>query len=204
MYYIIGGDQQEYGPLSADQIRQWIAEGRLNAQTQVRLADSTQWQPLTAFPELAGPSAPAPLAGAPVAAAGGAEDARRRVSGPAIALLVTGILGVPLQLYGLVMHLASGGRSTPPMPMLDPNLQRFFQVMNGPLGLVLGLVGLVMTVLIILGALKMKNLRSYQFAYVMSILAMIPCLSPCCLLGLPFGIWALVVLSKPEIKAQFS
>jgi hypothetical protein len=36
-----------------------------------------------------------------------------------------------------------------------------------------------------------------------SIIAMIPCVSPCCLLGLPIGIWALVVLMKPEVKSAF-
>ena len=37
-----------------------------------------------------------------------------------------------------------------------------------------------------------------------SILAVVPCVSPCCLVGLPIGIWALVVLSKPEVKSQFT
>jgi hypothetical protein len=36
-----------------------------------------------------------------------------------------------------------------------------------------------------------------------AIVALIPCFSPCCLIGLPIGIWALVVLSKPEVKSQF-
>jgi hypothetical protein len=36
-----------------------------------------------------------------------------------------------------------------------------------------------------------------------SILALAPCISPCCLVGLPIGIWALVVLSKPEVKSSF-
>jgi hypothetical protein len=36
-----------------------------------------------------------------------------------------------------------------------------------------------------------------------AIMAMIPC-NCCCLLGLPFGIWALVMLMKPEVKSQFS
>jgi hypothetical protein len=36
-----------------------------------------------------------------------------------------------------------------------------------------------------------------------AILAMIPCLSSCCIVGLPLGIWALVVLSKPEVKSEF-
>jgi uncharacterized membrane protein len=53
MYKIIGGDQKEYGPVSADQIRQWIAEGRANAQTQVQAEGSANWQPLSTFPEFA-------------------------------------------------------------------------------------------------------------------------------------------------------
>ena len=30
-YTIIGGDQKEYGPVTGDDLRQWMAEGRLNA-----------------------------------------------------------------------------------------------------------------------------------------------------------------------------
>ncbi len=51
--------------------------------------------------------------------------------------------------------------------------------------------------------MKMKKLESYGLAMAASIIAMIPCLSPCCLIGLPIGIWALVVLSKPEVKSAF-
>jgi len=51
--------------------------------------------------------------------------------------------------------------------------------------------------------LKMKKLENYGLAMTASILAMIPCLSPCCLIGLPIGIWAVVVLSKPEVKSAF-
>src|SRR5205807_7261566 len=55
-------------------------------------------------------------------------------------------------------------------------------------------------VLIIVGAQRMKNLQSHGMAMAASIVAMIPCISPCCLLGLPFGIWALIILLKPEVK----
>jgi hypothetical protein len=37
-----------------------------------------------------------------------------------------------------------------------------------------------------------------------SIVAMIPCVSPCCCIGLPVGIWALVVLSKGDVKDHFN
>ena len=70
-------------------------------------------------------------------------------------------------------------------------------------GLVFNFIGGVVAIVVITGALKMKRLQSYPFAMIASIIAMIPCISPCCLLGLPFGIWALVVLSDPQVKAAF-
>jgi hypothetical protein len=36
-----------------------------------------------------------------------------------------------------------------------------------------------------------------------TILVMIPCLSPCCILGIPIGIWGLIVLMDPNVKAAF-
>jgi hypothetical protein len=51
MYKIIGADQKEYGPISAEQIRQWISEGRVNGQTMVCAEGSTDWKPLEMFPE---------------------------------------------------------------------------------------------------------------------------------------------------------
>lgn len=51
MYRIIGADQKEYGPITAEQIRQWITEGRVNAQTQACLEGTQEWKPLGMFPE---------------------------------------------------------------------------------------------------------------------------------------------------------
>jgi hypothetical protein len=50
----------------------------------------------------------------------------------------------------------------------------------------------------------MKKLKNWNLAMAGSILAMIPCISPCCIMGLPIGIWAVIVLMKPEIKSAFS
>src|ERR1700742_4862985 len=52
-YTIIGGDQKEYGPISADDIRQWITEGRLNSQTLCKGPTDTAWRTLGSFPEFA-------------------------------------------------------------------------------------------------------------------------------------------------------
>ena len=53
MYRIIGADQKEYGPVSADQLRQWIAQGRASGASLVRPEGASEWQPLSNFPELA-------------------------------------------------------------------------------------------------------------------------------------------------------
>jgi len=81
MYKIIGADQKEYGPVTAEQIREWLASGRANANTQVQVEGSSDWVPLGTIPELA----PTPLT-SPVPAA--------QTSGLAVTSLVLGILGL--------------------------------------------------------------------------------------------------------------
>ena len=53
MYKIIGADQKEYGPVTADQIHAWITEGRVNGQTSIWVEGATEWKPLATFPEFA-------------------------------------------------------------------------------------------------------------------------------------------------------
>jgi hypothetical protein len=68
MYKIIGADQKQYGPISADQIRQWISEGRVNGDTVACAEGSDDWKPLSQFPEFGftAPAAPTPGASGPV------------------------------------------------------------------------------------------------------------------------------------------
>ena len=66
MYKIIGADGREYGPVTADQLRQWIRDGRATAQTKVQVEGATDWKTLAELPEFAdalprsgtGPSTP--------------------------------------------------------------------------------------------------------------------------------------------------
>ncbi|HUE37439.1 MAG TPA: GYF domain-containing protein [Candidatus Acidoferrum sp.] len=53
MYKIIGTDGRQYGPVSVEQIRQWLAQSRVNAQTMAQAQGSYEWKPLSSFPELA-------------------------------------------------------------------------------------------------------------------------------------------------------
>ncbi len=206
MYRIIGADEKEYGPISLDQLRQWIAEGRANGQTRVLPEGSTEWKALGQIPELAAllptgapivPS-PAPLAsGMP----GMIAPAAYAVSGPAIGLICVAVIGFLLQAANLLLRILGLG-------LMAANSQQtgmpaWATLLSGSLGMILSGVGILTSVIIFFGALKMKKLESFGFAMAASIIAMIPCISPCCFIGLPIGIWALVILAKPEVKSAF-
>ena len=53
MYQIIGADNRPYGPITADQVKQWIAEARAGSETRAQVEGSADWKPLSAFPEFA-------------------------------------------------------------------------------------------------------------------------------------------------------
>lgn len=106
MYKIIGADQKEYGPVAADQLRQWIAEGRVNSRTKVRVEGSDEWKLLADVPEFAEvlKSRVPPVAEA-------AHAAPPKTSGMAIASLVLGICGLITcgitSLVGLILGLVA-------------------------------------------------------------------------------------------------
>jgi TM2 domain-containing membrane protein YozV len=91
MYKIIGADGRPYGPVSAEQIRQWTAENRVNAQTLVQTEGVTEWKPLGTIPELAAElkATPPPLAVPPTPA--------RRASNK----IPAGICGILLGCFGV-------------------------------------------------------------------------------------------------------
>ncbi|GIX49851.1 MAG: hypothetical protein KatS3mg132_045 [Limisphaera sp.] len=206
MYKIIGGDGREYGPVSAEQIRQWVREHRANAETRACQEGANEWKPLREFPEFsdlwpAGPAAgsippsPVPPGAGPVAAS--------KVSGPAIGLLITAGLGGLMNLITLV-SLAAGKRSFMlPHAEIPPEVAEFMEKFGSSLSMISGLLGLVLAALVAYGAWQMLKIRSFGWALTAAILAVIPCTSPCCLLGLPIGIWALIVLYRPEVQAAF-
>ena len=102
MYKIIGADGREYGPTSAEQIRQCITEGRAHAQTLTQAAGSAEWKPLASFPELL-QKAPAPTA--PSVAS--ANVLQPSTNNSAIAGLVLGIFSVTFGWFCCVPRVLS-------------------------------------------------------------------------------------------------
>lgn len=115
MYRIIGADGREYGPISTDQLRQWIAENRANASTRVLAEGSTEWKTLGSLPEfsqLLGGAAPQPATPATFSTTTALIP---RNNGFAVAGLVLGIFsltiglcccyGIPFNILGLIFSL---------------------------------------------------------------------------------------------------
>jgi len=210
MYIIIGGDGKEHGSVTADDLRKWVAEGRLNAQSLVKAQGDAEFRPLSAFPEFtdifqAGTAgAIAPIAPLSSQSGGERETALQAVKGPAIALIITASLGVAYYAFSGIFALFGGGamfHSQMP-PDVPPQLKAFIEGAQGPLAGVINLLIAALNGFVLFGAMKMLRLQSQGLAMAASIVAMLPC-QCCCLLGLPFGIWALVVLNKPEVKSHF-
>lgn len=115
MYQIIGSDGRTCGPVTAEQLREWIAEGRADAQTQVWTEGASQWRPLAEYAEFAPLLAMRP----PSLAAPGTACSAARPPSPSLATasLVMGLLsltcglcccyGLPFNLLGIVFALVA-------------------------------------------------------------------------------------------------
>jgi hypothetical protein len=126
-----------------------------------------------------------------------------RVAGPAVGLIVTGGLGLLIHLLSILVSmlipLGAPGRNPNAQPMI------FMQPPFGGIGFIIAqhALGVGLAILVLAGGMKMRKLESFGLAMAASIIAIVPCFSPCCLLGIPFGIWALVVLNDPFVKSSF-
>jgi len=60
MFTIIGGDGKEYGPVSAEQVRAWLASGRANLQTKAKYAGTEEWHTLGDYTEFVSSAATTP------------------------------------------------------------------------------------------------------------------------------------------------
>jgi hypothetical protein len=127
-------------------------------------------------------------------------DPRSRLSGPATGLLVTGIIGGIIELICFITGLLGTSLTAFMEEDVPEKLEGIFE---GSFWTASSLVGILIAAFLIYVSTRMREPSQYGLCIVASILAMIPCVSPCCIIGLPIGIWCLVVLTKPEIKAAF-
>ena|SRR5277367_881193 len=88
LYKIIGADGKEYGPVTTEVLRQWIPQGRANAQTRALAEGASEWKSLGAIPEFSNffePQIPPPISPA---------RAARKHSSFAVAGMICGVLSL--------------------------------------------------------------------------------------------------------------
>ena len=103
MYKIIGSDGLQYGPVSAEQIRSWLAQNRVNAQTLIQSEGVTDWKAVSTFAEFAADlKAVPPLMTPPL------TDASARASNK-IAAGVCGILLGSLGVHKFILGYTGAG-----------------------------------------------------------------------------------------------
>jgi len=129
------------------------------------------------------------------------------VKGPGLGLLIVGIIGICLGLFGLLSAVFGiGAARFEEMQQQGQQLPEWSKVFlggGGALNIVSSLIGVASSCLVAYAGLQMQKLQNRTLCMVASVLAMIPCFSPCCPLGLPIGIWALIVLNKSDVRAAF-
>lgn len=144
-YRVIGSNGHEYGPVSAEQVRAWLADGRLNVRTLVRGESSPDWKPLSQWPEFQASVAPAALP----AAAG--PPMIRQTNALAIWGLICGLLSffccscccVPFDLVGIVLCV---------MAMVQINANPGTQT-----GMPIAVTGLVLCLLSVVGGVVLSG-----------------------------------------------
>ena len=130
----------------------------------------------------------------------GSVSASERVRAPAICLMVVASVGLLTYLGCLTLFIMSFLSLT-----VEPEFQKHpeepimgFIVLAG-----YSIIGLGMNLLALFGAIKMQKLKGYGLAMTGAVFMVIPFLSPCFLLGIPFGIWAIFVLADSDVRNAF-
>jgi serine/threonine protein kinase len=116
--------------------------------------------------------------------------ARRQVQGPAIGLILVGVVNILLPLL-VTCWFVIAVQGT-----LNPSLLSMILLAVLGLGVPAGL-------LMVIAGLKMRTLEMNGLAMTASILTILP-ITVGSIIGLPIGIWSLTVLNRAEVKSAFA
>ncbi|MCA9128065.1 MAG: hypothetical protein KDB22_13310 [Planctomycetales bacterium] len=138
-----------------------------------------------------------------------------KVAPPAIALMVVGGLSILASLYGTgssIYNMLDQSAMQDTMTQMKDQfgeesavvqyLSIMIRLSQGPWMLVMNLVAMAVSIGVLVGAIRMSQVRSYTWSLAAAVLAMLP-IGNCCCIGLPIGIWALVVLQDATVKQVF-
>ena len=185
-YHFIGGDGKEYGPYSLEELRQFMAEDRLNAQTQIQVDDGA-FQPASSLPELMGAPAPLPPVSGTMAGMPPPTIRPGKLQAIAIMTLVGGILATLIGLAWIVYCLLLG----------------IFTLGISCIGLPFAIYELIAGILCIIQGSKLlgNNPDPYYAKTKTTAIMQIVCIICCDGVNLTLGIINLVFLNDEEVKA---
>jgi len=120
---------------------------------------------------------------------------------PAIFLYICCAMSVVNHVAGAIM--ASQGANLNPFMPQQPNEPQGVKDAKRIGGVIGGMIGVGIDILVLSGAISLHRRKNHGLAMAGAIVACIPFCSPCVALGIPFGIWALVVLNSADVKDAF-
>ncbi len=125
---------------------------------------------------------------------------QQRVLGPAIGLILTGVLGAVLTLVQLFLLPAEfAGEFSSYRASWEDRLGS--SVVFALIGLY-SLFDIGVCVFLVWAGVQMKAMQRWTASLVACIVALVPCVGFCCT-GIPIGIWGLIVLNSEPVKAAF-
>jgi hypothetical protein len=125
-----------------------------------------------------------------------------KLKSPSTGLIVLAIINLVSSVV-LILSWFSGIVINPERVSFKSGAEQFGYYIGAIIPFAVSLTSIVASPIIIYGAVRMRNARSYTISKTAAVLALLPVTSLCCLLGIPFGIWSISTLNRPEIKSIF-
>lgn len=117
------------------------------------------------------------------------DDPANQLKLPAIFLIIFASISILNILAGPFVNVAMG--------QLVANSPEFFG------RLVAAIVICAFQGIVLMAGVNMLKMKSFSLCKTGAIIACIPICTPCIVLGIPFAIWSLILLGKPEIRNSF-
>jgi len=151
------------------------------------------------------------------------DVARRAVTAPAVFMILNALFGLavtiglsipfvfqPDVLVKFLHDLAAQQPAGPQKADLEKKTEEFENALNANRddfvrnNAITLAIPAVLNLFVIVGAFFMRGLSGYAISVIAAIITLIPGTTGCCFSGVPFGIWALVVLMRTDVKAAFA
>ena len=151
-------------------------------------------------------------------AKGSARRGRDKLATPGTFLAIASGIGLTLLVLGFLANITgldgnrdkldqmiADAKAAPPGPGRDAQVKVFQKYRRNFTALVIGssLLFIAIHITTLIAGQKMQSAEGFGLALTGSLRALLPC-GGCCILTLPAGIWCLIILFDPDVKAAFA